>query len=406
METYQRFVKLYAEKYGHDATETLDNIERGRLDVYDLAAMAVVRRWITEDMLPNTFGQIIIDEAQDFGEMIYYVIKRLQPGCYFTIMGDVSQNIHFDHGLNDWEELKELYVKDDMATFGILKKSYRNTVEISQFATNILRHGTFSIYPVEPIIRHGSVPQIISIEEPDREKQRHSLLEKTAEICRDWQEQGLNTIAIICRDEASAHKITAELKEPIDLLDNPLETAEFGKGVMVLPVEYTKGLEFDAVLILDPTREDYPADDEHAKLLYVAATRALHELCVLHTGNLTGLIADSVQNDRVQVLEDSLPKKPVRTITRVKRPDQNAGTDTATLLASKKFTPANTEKLAPTRSFGAVSKTGSGTGSVMGGYSSRGISTAAKAAAAPRDFSFGSLPSNDLLRRRDRTRCL
>ena len=35
-------------------------------------------------------------------------------------------------------------------------------------------------------------------------------------------------------------------------------------------------------------------DDGHSKLLYVAATRALHELCVLHTGNLTGLIAEPV----------------------------------------------------------------------------------------------------------------
>lgn len=60
----------------------------------------------------------------------------------------------------------------------------------------------------------------------------------------------------------------------------------------MLPVEYTKGLEFDTVLILDPTREEYPVEDGHAKLLYVAATRALHELHVLHTGNLTGLIAD------------------------------------------------------------------------------------------------------------------
>ena len=75
-------------------------------------------------------------------------------------------------------------------------------------------------------------------------------------------------------------------------MESNLEKAEFGNGIMVLPVEYTKGLEFDAVLILNPTREDYPSDDGHAKLLYVAATRALHELCVLCYDTLTGLIAD------------------------------------------------------------------------------------------------------------------
>ena len=72
------------------------------------------------------------------------------------------------------------------------------------------------------------------------------------------------------------------------------EKASFEKGIMVFPVEYTKGLEFDAVLLLSPDRESYPIDDGHAKLLYVAATRALHRLEVLHTGNLTGLIADPI----------------------------------------------------------------------------------------------------------------
>lgn len=80
--------------------------------------------------------------------------------------------------------------------------------------------------------------------------------------------------------------------EYITVQESDLEKAVFDKGIMVLPVEYTKGLEFDTVLILDPTREEYPVEDGHAKLLYVAATRALHELHVLHTGNLTGLIAD------------------------------------------------------------------------------------------------------------------
>ena len=39
---------------------------------------------------------------------------------------------------------------------------------------------------------------------------------------------------------------------------------------MVLPVSYTKGLEFDAVLLLEPTAAQYPEDDGNAKLLYVA----------------------------------------------------------------------------------------------------------------------------------------
>ena len=85
-----------------------------------------------------------------------------------------------------------------------------------------------------------------------------------------------------------------ELKKYVKIVETDLEKAEFGDGVMVLPVSYTKGLEFDAVLLFDPTQEKYPSDNGHVKLLYVAATRALHELVVLHRGKLTGILADKV----------------------------------------------------------------------------------------------------------------
>ena len=109
-----------------------------------------------------------------------------------------------------------------------------------------------------------------------------ALIGKAADLCSQWQKKGLDTIAIICRNNDSATQIAATLRQYIPLMENNPEKAEFGKGILVLPVEYTKGLEFDAVIILDPTRKEYPTDDGHAKLLYVAATRALHELAILH----------------------------------------------------------------------------------------------------------------------------
>ena len=257
-------------------------------DVYDLAALAYLYKRVKETEVISEAHHVVIDEAQDFGMMAYCVLKFCIKDCTYTIMGDVSQNIHFGYGLNDWEELKELLLTDKMDSFGILKKSYRNTVEISNFATKILHHGQFSIYPVEPIIRHGKPVEVLPI--PDRD----TLFQKAAEICTNWQTQGLDTIAVVCRDRDSAMSAADRLKQYIPVIESDPEKAVFGSGVMILPVEYTKGLEFDAVLLLDPTRDEYPADDGHAKLLYVAATRALHELCVLHRGNLTGLIADPV----------------------------------------------------------------------------------------------------------------
>ncbi len=265
-----------------------NNTRKIAFDVYDLAALAYLYKRVKETEVIREASHVVIDEAQDFGMMAYSVLKFCIRDCTYTIMGDVSQNIHFGYGLNDWEELKELYLPDSMDHFDILKKSYRNTVEISNFATNILHHGQFSIYPVEPIIRHGNPAAVYQVSD------RHLLIQKAAAVCKEWQKKGLGTIAVICRDQESAARTAEDLRKHVEIMESDPETAEFGNGIMVLPVEYTKGLEFDAVLIINPTREDYPVDDGHAKLLYVAATRALHELCVLHTGNLTGLIADPV----------------------------------------------------------------------------------------------------------------
>ena len=269
------------------------NLPDNAFDVYDLAALAYLYKRVKETEEISEAHHIVIDEAQDFGMMVYSVLICCIKDCTYTIMGDVSQNIHFGYGLNDWEELKALYICDKNDSFGILKKSYRNTVEISKFATEILHHGRFAVYPVEPIIRHGDEPVVCEV------KDRRKLVGRAAEVCREWQRKGLETIAVICRDRASARKTAEELAEFVDVLENDPEKATFGSGIMVLSVEYTKGLEFDAVLILDPTREEYPVDDGHAKLLYVAATRALHELCVLHSGDLTGLIAEPVRSENI-----------------------------------------------------------------------------------------------------------
>ncbi len=258
--------------------------KRKTLDVYDLAGLAYLYKRIKETDPIKEAHHIVVDEAQDYGMMAYAVLKYCIPACTWTIMGDVSQNIRFGVGLNDWEQLKEVILLGEEDKFGILSKSYRNTVEISKFAEKILSHGSFNSYPIEPIIRHGKEVQV------EKCLNEEQLLRKSVEQLEDWQQEGYDTIAVVCRNAEQATKVAKELGEKIEIAESDLEKAEFGKGILVLPVEYTKGLEFDTVLIYNPTKEDYPVDDGHAKLLYVATTRALHELTIVHLENRTELI--------------------------------------------------------------------------------------------------------------------
>lgn len=257
--------------------------KRKNLDVYDLAGLAYLYKRIKETDSIQEAHHIVVDEAQDYGMMAYAVLKYCIPACTWTIMGDVSQNIRFGIGLNDWEELKSVVLTGEEDRFGILSKSYRNTVEISEFAQKILSYGSFHSYPIEPIIRHGKEVQILECE-------KEQLLLNTVEQLKTWQQEGYDTIAVVCRNAKQAVSVAEQLSKYIEIAESDIEKAEFGKGILVLPVEYTKGLEFDTVLIYQPTKEDYPVDNGHAKLLYVAATRALHELTIMHIGDVTELI--------------------------------------------------------------------------------------------------------------------
>lgn len=262
--------------------ETVSAVQERRFDVYDLAAMALIRHRMKAPELQDTFSQIIIDEAQDFGVMVYYVLKKILVKAYFTIMGDVSQNIHYELGMNDWEELREKVLNGERQRFYVLAKSYRNTIEISEFAGKILEKASSGKYRIDPVIRHGRPVEYHHFPS--------SMYARTAELIQEIQGRAFDTVTVICRTAEEAAEVSEELGKWTAVADT--RDANYAKGVMVLPIELTKGLEFDAVILWEPTPENYQEKEGDAKLLYVAVTRALHELHIVYSQKLSGFIEE------------------------------------------------------------------------------------------------------------------
>ena len=274
IELYNTFLKEYQKRHGL-SDSGLRSLQE--FHVYDLAAMVLIRKRMLAKELTEEYTQVIIDEAQDFGTMVYYVLKKMLVGCHFTIMGDVSQNINYETGMNSWKAMREQVFTGERTHFHILAKSYRNTIEISEYAGKILEKASVGAYKIIPVIRHGREVEFYPIQENES-----ALAQKTTEILARIKERGYDTAAVICRNETEAEAVRNLMK---------IGTGEemFTKGVMVLPIQLTKGLEFDAVLLWNPSKHSYGENEADAKLLYVAVTRALHELHIVYNEELSKL---------------------------------------------------------------------------------------------------------------------
>ncbi|MCL2052699.1 MAG: ATP-binding domain-containing protein [Lachnospiraceae bacterium] len=264
---------LYQEFLAREFPMSEASLKKGQFDIYDVAAMVLIYYRIFQKSPDEEFGLLFIDEAQDFGASLYYVLKQVLPQCYFTIIGDVSQNINYETGMNDWAEITSFFLNGPKDKFRVLSKSYRNTIEISEYAGKIMEKASAGLYKITPVIRHGVAVC---------EEEHWGLLEmaeRAGELIDEILGRGYQTIAVICRDENEAGKVSRMLKDNIGEREEREE--KFAQGLMVLPVRLTKGLEFDAVILWNPERIDKIKSPKEAKLLYVAVTRALHELYLL-----------------------------------------------------------------------------------------------------------------------------
>ena len=93
------------------------------LDVYDLAALAYLYRRMRETEVISEAHHIVVDEAQDFGVMVYAVLKECVRSCTYTVMGDVSQNIRMDYGISDWEGVKNILLTGERDNFCVLRRA-------------------------------------------------------------------------------------------------------------------------------------------------------------------------------------------------------------------------------------------------------------------------------------------
>jgi len=244
---------------------------KNALELEDFAPLFYMKAKLEGIEEPYKMKSIFIDEAQDFSYFQFAALKEGFETDLFTIVGDLAQGIHSYRGLNSWEPLLEIFPN---ASYKTLQKSYRTTVEVMHLANEILSLMDKDLPKVQPVIRHGDKPRFTKIDPANLDEVREIIEQDIQSIKKDE----LNSIAIIGRTDRECIRIHQMLENsnlPIQLLE---EKQDMQKGsVVILPSYLSKGLEFDAVLILN-LEETYSEEEVDIKLLYVAMTRPMHKL--------------------------------------------------------------------------------------------------------------------------------
>ncbi|WP_052124026.1 RNA polymerase recycling motor HelD [Ureibacillus manganicus] len=222
---------------------------------------------------------VFIDEVQDYSLFQLAALKTGLETDMFTMVGDLAQGIHSYRSLTEWDSVLKLFPR---ANYFTLQKSYRTTIEIMEVANKVLAKMDENLPLVEPVVRHGNPPTFVQNDEFNPSKIR--------EIYEAIRKNGHRSIALICKtsDEAAYFAETL-IEENLDV-ELLTETSELGQSkLLVLPSHLAKGLEFDAVIVaaFSFPYNDTPID---RKLLYVALTRAMHELYLVGPSEETFLL--------------------------------------------------------------------------------------------------------------------
>lgn len=264
--------------------KTIAELKKAVVQQEDLASLVYLYIGLNGVESNQRFDHIVIDEAQDFSPLQIALLDQLTKNHSFTILGDLSQGIHAYAGIEDWQEMMELF-STDTSSYHALTRSYRSTMEIIHFANQILERGMKTALLAEPVFRSGHKVAVVHLQ---------SRLEEwlQAEIVRH-QSSGYQTTAILTRTMEEAidwHERLLAADIPAHLIQG--KEQQYEGGISVLPVYLSKGLEFDSVILLHVNESHYHLNPLEARLLYVGCTRALHQLTLLVDGVLTPLIAE------------------------------------------------------------------------------------------------------------------
>ncbi|MGH8868289.1 MAG: HelD family protein [Actinomycetes bacterium] len=223
------------------------------------------------------YGHVIVDEAQELSPMAWRMLLRRCPSRSMTVVGDVAQT-SAPWGATSWAEVLDPVLAGRWRAER-LTTNYRTPAEIMALAAGVLSAVDPDAEVPTSVRETGELPWA-------RRVTPEGLVGEVADaVAGELAAVDDGTVAVLVPD-GWEHRVAAAVRTALpgrvgaDVLEGQ---------VSVLPVARAKGLEFDAVVAVEPAR--LAEGPRGLRDLYVALTRATRRLGVVHAEALPDVLA-------------------------------------------------------------------------------------------------------------------
>jgi DNA helicase IV len=222
----------------------------------------------------DTFGHVIVDEAQDLSPMQWRMLARRCPTGSFTIVGDLGQTKH-PWAPEDWADVCSEAAPEHPCRVEKLGVNYRTPSEVMALAASVLAHHRPDLAPPIAVRSGGIPPRVATV---GRGQDVVSAVQALAS--QEAATVNPGTVGII-RSEAPAEP-RRPARQTRQTWAEPLD-----QPIVELAITEAKGLEFDSVVIVEPA--DFSPGE-----LYVAITRTTSRLTLVHQRPLPAVIPEDL----------------------------------------------------------------------------------------------------------------
>ncbi|MFI7054212.1 HelD family protein [Streptosporangium canum] len=214
---------------------------------------------------PRSYGHVIVDEAQDLSAMQCRAVARRSEHGSITVLGDLAQGTT-PWAARDWRERLAHLGKPEARVIA-LTTGFRVPSDVVALANRLLGALEVDVPPTRSFRTDGR----LRVEEVSDLPQATVAAVRDA-LCHD------GSIAVVAAD-AAVERLAAALWNAGVTIAEAGETG--GARVTVVPATMAKGLEYDHVVVAEPS-EIVGAGERGLNRLYVVLTRAVSRLDVLH----------------------------------------------------------------------------------------------------------------------------